>query len=57
MQPIRTVWITLIGDHPGIIPVKFGQILISGSREGVIWSFPYIIHVFIVIKQQQQQQR
>jgi len=34
---------TLIGDHPGIIPVKFGQIPISGSREDVVWSFPYII--------------
>ena len=29
MQPTRTVWTTLIGDHPGIIPVKFGQIPIS----------------------------
>jgi len=25
MQPTGTVWTTLIGDHPGIIPVKFGQ--------------------------------
>jgi len=39
---------TLIGDHPGIIPVKFGQISISGSREDVIWSFPYIIQFKIV---------
>jgi len=30
MQPTGTVWTTLIGDHPGIIPVKFGQIPISG---------------------------
>jgi len=37
MQPTRTVWTTLIGDHPGIIPVKFGQIPISGSREDVVW--------------------
>jgi len=22
MQPIRTIWTTLVGDHPGIIPVK-----------------------------------
>jgi len=26
----------LIGDHPVIIPVKFGQIPISGSREDVV---------------------
>ena len=45
MQPTGTVWTTLIGDHPGIIPVKFSQIPISGSREDVVWSFPYIIHV------------
>ena len=38
----------LIGDHPGIIPVKFGQIPISGSREDVVWSFPYIIQCKIV---------
>jgi len=43
MQPTEMVWTTLIGDHPGIIPVKFGQIPISGSREDFIWSFPYII--------------
>jgi len=42
MQPPGTVWTTLIGDHPGIIPVKFGQIPIRGSREDVVWSFPYI---------------
>ena len=42
MQPIRTIWTILVGDHPGIIPVEFGQIPISGSREEVIWSFPYI---------------
>ena len=33
MQPIRTVWIILVGDHPGIISAEFGQIPISGSRE------------------------
>jgi len=48
MQPSGTVWTTLIGDHPGIIPVKFGQIPISGSREDVLWSFPYIIQCEIV---------
>jgi len=30
MQPTETVWTTLIGDYSGIIPVKFGQIPISG---------------------------
>jgi len=29
MQPTGMVWTTLIVDHPGIIPVKFGQIPIS----------------------------
>jgi len=41
-QPTATVWTTLIEDHPGIIPVKFGPIPISGSREEVVWTFPYI---------------
>jgi len=36
MQPIRTIWTILVGDHPGTIPVQFGQILISGSREDVV---------------------
>jgi len=48
MQPIRTIWIILVGDHPGIIPAVFGQIPISGSREEVVWSFPYIIQCKIV---------
>jgi len=48
MQPIRTIWTILIGDHPGIIPVEFGQIPISGSRLEVIWSFPYIFQSKIV---------
>ena len=48
MQSTGTVWTTLIGDHPGIIPVKFGQIPISGSREDVVWSFHYIIKCKIV---------
>jgi len=42
MQPIRTIWISLVWDHPGMIPAEFGQIPISGSREQVVWSFPYI---------------
>jgi len=25
MQPTETIWTTLVGDHPGIIPVKFGK--------------------------------
>ena len=35
MQPSGTVWTTLIGDHPGIIPVKFGQNPMSGFRGDV----------------------
>ena len=37
-----------VGDHQGIIPVQFGQILISGSREEVIFSFSDIIQCKIV---------
>jgi len=37
MQPTGTGWTTLIGDHPGIIPVKFGQIPISGFRGDVVY--------------------
>jgi len=48
MQPTGTVWTTLIEDHQGIIPVKFGQIPNSGSREDVVWSFPNIIQCKIV---------
>jgi len=48
MQPTGTVWKKLIGDHPGIIPVKFGQIPNSGSKEDVVWSFPNIIQCKIV---------
>ena len=40
MQPTGTIWTILAGDHQGIIPVKFGQIPISGSREDVVWTFP-----------------
>jgi len=36
MQPTGTVWTTLIGDHPGIIPVKFGQNQKSDFREDVV---------------------
>jgi len=32
MQPTGTVWTTLVGDHPRIIPVKFGQNPMSGFR-------------------------
>jgi len=48
MQPIRTIWKILVGDHPGIIPAEFGQIIISGLREKVVWSFPKIIQCKIV---------
>ena len=48
MQPIRTIWTILLEDHQGTIPVEFGQTPISGSREEVIWSFPYIIQCKIV---------
>jgi len=43
MQPIITIWTILVWDDQGTIPVEFGQIPISGSREEVVWSFPYII--------------
>jgi len=36
MQPIRTIWTILVGDHQGTIPVQFGQIPISGSIEDVV---------------------
>ena len=48
MQPIRTIWIILVGDHPGIIPAEYSQIPISGLREEVIWSFPYILQCKIM---------
>jgi len=48
MQPIRTIWIILVGDHPRIIPAEFGQIPISELREEVVWNFPYIIKCKIV---------
>jgi len=48
MQPIRTIWTILVKDHQGTIPVEFGHIPISGSRQEVIWSFPSIIQCKIV---------
>jgi len=36
MQPIRTILTILVGDHPETIPVEFGQVTISGSREDVV---------------------
>jgi len=48
MQPIKTIWTISVGDHPGTIPVKFGQIPISGLREEVVCSFRYIIECKIV---------
>jgi len=35
MQPIRKVGTILVGDHPGIIPVKYGQNLLNGFRADV----------------------
>jgi len=32
MQPTGTISTTLVGDEPGIIPVKFGQNPMSGFR-------------------------
>jgi len=34
MQPTRTI---LVGDHPGIIPVKFGPNPMSGFRGEDVW--------------------
>jgi len=48
MQPIRTIWTILVGNHPRTIPAEFGQITISGSRENVVCTFPYIIQCKIV---------
>jgi len=48
MQLIRTNWKFWAEDHPGTIPVEFGQNPISGSREDVVWSFPDIIQCKIV---------
>jgi len=48
MQPIRTIWTIVVGDHSGTIPVESGKIHISGSREEVVCSFPYIIQCKIV---------
>jgi len=36
MQPTGTVWINLIEDHPGIIPVKLDQTPIGGVRGEVV---------------------
>jgi len=36
VQLIRTILTILVGDHPGTIPVEFGRIPISGSREEVV---------------------
>ena len=33
MQPTKTIWTTLVGDHLGIIPVKFGKIQWAVSEE------------------------
>jgi len=41
MQPIRTIWKILVGDHPGTIPVEFGQIPISRSKKSCLKIFLY----------------
>jgi len=33
MQPSETVWTTMVEEHLGTIPVKFGQNPMSGFRE------------------------
>jgi len=43
MQPIRTILTISVGKHPVTIPVEFGKIPISGSKQEVVCSFPYII--------------
>jgi len=48
MQPIRTIWTILVEDNTWTIPVEFGQIPISGSRDDVVWTFPCIIQCKIV---------
>jgi len=48
MQPIRTIWTIFEGNHQGTIPFEFGKIPISGSREEVVCSFPYVIRCKIV---------
>ena len=50
IQPIRTIWTILVGDHPGTIPVEFRRITISGSRKEVVWTFPYIVLCKIVTR-------
>ena len=48
MQPIRTIRTISVGDQPWTIPVEFGQIPISGSREEVVYTFQYLIQCTIV---------
>jgi len=43
VQQIRTIWTVLVENNIGTIPVEFGHIPISSSREDVVWTFPYII--------------
>ena len=44
MQPTGTVWTTLIGDHPGIIPVKFSQNPHGRRTPDIEWSQKLIEH-------------
>jgi len=50
MQPIRTIWTIVVGDHPGTKSVEFGQITTSDSREDAVWTFPYIIQCKIMTR-------
>ena len=37
MQPTEVVWTTVVEEHLGIIPVKFGQNPMSGFRGEAVW--------------------
>jgi len=39
MTYLFNYWTILVGDHPGTIPVEFGQRPISGSREPGLGQF------------------
>ena len=47
MQPIKTIWTIFVGDHPGTIPVQFGQIPISGTRGDVEHITPQSVYMVI----------
>jgi len=45
---LLTLWPTYATNKNGLNNFDKGQIPISGSREGVVWSFPYIIQCKIM---------